>query len=232
MKKAINIIGNIGSGKSTLIKVLKSYFNKLDFLGEPIDLWTQSLSPETSGPSALGVFYSDPAKYSALFQVYVSCTKREQRAGVQSPIFFQERGFESDRRIFTESARRGYSPFEWKVLETFFQSANTDPDIQVLHIYLRTDPGVCYDRMMRRARAEERAVAFEYIENLHELHEKWYSENQSPVLVLCGELDFETDERTQEAIVSKLIEFVPELKDHLSRWVSSQGKDYKKALTK
>lgn len=40
-------------------------------------------------------------------------------------------------------------------------------------VYLRTTPEVVYERMKIRGRDEESTVSFEYLKELHDLHENW-----------------------------------------------------------
>lgn len=55
-------------------------------------------------------------------------------------------------------------------------------------VYLRTTPEVVYERMKTRARSEEKCIPFEYLKQLHELHENWlihgHHERPAPVSVL------------------------------------------------
>ena len=41
-------------------------------------------------------------------------------------------------------------------------------------VYLRTDPEVVHNRILQRARKEEKTVPLSYIEALHKIHEDWY----------------------------------------------------------
>lgn len=55
-------------------------------------------------------------------------------------------------------------------------------------MYLRTTPEVVYERMKARARSEEKCIPFEYLKQLHELHENWlihgHHERPAPVSLL------------------------------------------------
>jgi len=42
-----------------------------------------------------------------------------------------------------------------------------------LIVYLRTSPEVAYERMTGRGRKEESGTPLEYLQLLHEVHEKW-----------------------------------------------------------
>ena len=77
MSCIFSIEGNIGSGKSTLVKILKEQLftangKKIIFLQEPVDEW-ESIKDE-SGESILEKFYSNQQKYAFSFQMmaYIS----------------------------------------------------------------------------------------------------------------------------------------------------------------
>lgn len=56
----------------------------------------------------------------------------------------------------------------------FLRSCPKEVDLSVdLVIYLRTTPEVAYQRLKARARSEEKIVSLEYLQDLHNLHEKW-----------------------------------------------------------
>lgn len=48
-------------------------------------------------------------------------------------------------------------------------------------VYLRTDPEVAFERIKTRNRFEEKDVTLEYIQHLHELHDKWLNVHTTDV---------------------------------------------------
>ena len=73
----ISIEGNIGSGKSTYVKILQEYIEKYYsedayFLEEPVSTW-QNINNE-DGKNIIECFYEDQCKYSFSFQMlaYIS----------------------------------------------------------------------------------------------------------------------------------------------------------------
>ena len=70
----VSIEGNIGSGKSTLVKELQRRFSdKWDFVNEPVDEWVALKNEE--GKSLIELFYEDKKKYSYMFQNYAYITR-------------------------------------------------------------------------------------------------------------------------------------------------------------
>ena len=96
---------------------------------------------------------------------------------------------------------------EWRLYQEWFNwligSYAIIPDG---FIYLRTDPQVCYERLLKRNRAEEVGVSLEYLELLHQKHEDWLIHKKNvepylqniPVLVLSCDDDFEQSDKVRD----------------------------------
>lgn len=61
-------------------------------------------------------------------------------------------------------------------------------------VYLRTTPEVAYQRIIHRNRVEEKTISFDYLKELHDIHEEWlFYKNlhhcPAPVVVLNANLD-------------------------------------------
>lgn len=67
-------------------------------------------------------------------------------------------------------------------------------------MYLRSTPEVVYERMKARGRPEESSVSLEYLQQLHDSHERWLMTNDEkfntiPVLVLDADTTLEEIEK-------------------------------------
>lgn len=106
---------------------------------------------------------------------------------------------------------------EWKLYQEWFAWLVDTYTVKPSgFIYLQTDPKVCYQRLVKRNRSEEVGVSLEYLELLHNKHEKWLIEKEgvspsikeTPVLVIPCNEDFEQDIAVQKAHMAKIIDFL------------------------
>jgi deoxynucleoside kinase len=100
-----------------------------------------------------------------------------------------ERSLGSGRYIFTEAIKqKGHiSRTEYDILDAWYQwLISISPGIDEI-IYLRSTPEVAFNRLKNRARDEESNIDLEYLQLLHELHERWlmdHSNSHPPVRVI------------------------------------------------
>jgi len=109
------------------------------------------------------------------------------------PFRFSERSIYTDRFVFGKSCIESKKMnkleincyhfwFDW--LESKF---SRKPDGI---IYLKTSPEKCFDRMHIRGRNEESTVPLEYLKELHQNHEEWFSNwKDTPLLVIDNNED-------------------------------------------
>ncbi len=69
-KKIYALEGNIGAGKSTIMKIISNQFHDVEFVEEPVKKW-QNLG----GLNLLDAFYSDPKRWGFSFEFYSMLTK-------------------------------------------------------------------------------------------------------------------------------------------------------------
>ena len=69
-KRIYALEGNIGAGKTTIMKIISNHFNDVEFVEEPVKEW-QNLG----GMNLLDAFYSDPKRWGFTFEFYSMLTK-------------------------------------------------------------------------------------------------------------------------------------------------------------
>jgi len=167
--------GNIGSGKTTFLEKFQALSTEeVKIYSEPVEQWRN-----VQGHNLLDLMYSDPTRYSLLFQTYVQLTMAKQHSTpCDKPVKIMERSLLSARYCFVENLYEEgkLSDAEYAVLSEWFNFLITSPAFDFsadLIVYLRTSPSVAHRRILSRSRHEESAVPLSYLERLHQLHDDW-----------------------------------------------------------
>ncbi|XP_022167993.1 deoxynucleoside kinase-like [Myzus persicae] len=170
----VAVEGNVGSGKSTLIKYFEK-FKEVETNPEPIETWR-----DLNGHNLLQLTYSDPHRWNFAFQHNVQLSRLNlQSKATTKDIQIFERSLQNNRYCFVEMAHdKGLlSSPEYGVMCQWYEYIETNVDIGLdLIVYLRSLPDIVYTRMQRRNRPEERTVKLDYLVDLHEYYEKWLME--------------------------------------------------------
>lgn len=194
MTRIISIEGNIGSGKSSFLKILKKYFtNKKNnisicFLQEPVDIWNEI--KDKNGKTMIEYFYSNPEKYSFAFQMMayisrLSILKIELKKGYD--IIFTERCLLTDRNIFCKMLYDDLkiNEIEYQIYNKWFYEFSLEfPEIE--YIYIQTKPEICNERIKQRDRKGE-IIGLEYLQKCHQYHEEWLETHDK--IIIDGNLN-------------------------------------------
>ncbi len=209
--------GGIGAGKSTFLKVINTFLNA-QVVYEPHMLWQN-----VRGENLLERFYEDTERWAYTFQTYTFVTRvlEREKAALSNPHPFQilERSVYSDRYCFAKNCYElgAMTSLEWKLYQEWFGwLVDTYTQKPNGFIYLQTDPIVCYKRLLKRNRQEETSVTLDYLQLLHDKHEKWLIHKEGvesslkdiPVLVIPVNEEFEADRDLQKAHMAKIIDFL------------------------
>lgn len=225
-KKWFVIEGNIGSGKSTFLSLLRTQL-QVPVLPEPVDRW-QHIEGKYN---LLEQFYQDMPRWAYTFQSYAFISRIAEHEKhiqeIQVPYSFVERSVFSDRHCFAKNCFEmgNMTSLEWHLYREWFSwlvgSFSFKP---AGFIYLQTDPEICYKRLQKRNRSAESSVSLEYLISLHNKHEQWLIEKQDvdpliaqvPVLILSCNADFESDKNQQEMHLESIKNFLKEQKENES----------------
>ena len=200
----LSIDGNIGSGKSSIVKYLKKNFetfcnnnsnnknNKICFLEEPVEIW-ESIKDISSNETIIEKFYKNSKKYSFAFQMMayisrLSILKKELNKDYD--FIITERSIYTDRNIFAKMLyfEKEINDIEWQVYNLWFDEfSSIAKNIKI--VYIRTIPEICDKRIKVRNRKGEN-ISVEYLKNCNYYHDSWLNNPQlieeGKVLVING----------------------------------------------
>ena len=208
----ISIEGNIGTGKSTFVEILKLTFSdkNIVFLKEPVDQWLKLV--DSDGENILGKFYANQERWSYSFQMNAFITRckliRETiKNHDKNTIIVMERSILTDRNVFATLLNETgkISKMEWELYNQWFYwlTEEFNDIIPNIFFYLKAHPNVSYERMKLRARGEEDHIPLEYLEAVSNKHDIWLSNQQNCSIVDVDE-DFEHNSEKKDLMV-KLI---------------------------
>lgn len=211
----ISIQGNIGSGKSTLVRNLEKYLKNythlnICFLQEPVDTWQTIRNKE--GQSIIELFYSDQTKYSFAFQMmaYISRLSIIKKALQENyDIIISERSLNTDKNVFAKMLydAGNMNEVEYQVyLKWFDEFQKYIPEEHV--IYVETLPRTAFERVNKRSRKGE-DIPLEYLEKCDFYHNEWLSsklEKYKEMYVIDGETDVDKN----PVVIFKWVEMISE----------------------
>lgn len=212
--------GNIGSGKSTFIRILDEYSKEINnkmvnihntrVVEEPVNMWQ-----DMNGSNVLESFYKDPKRYSFTFQMATFVTRTElleKALNYGDSFVIAERSVLTDKNVFSKNCYESdlMNEMEYSVYQEMFNYLNKKTKMKPKGvIYIRTNPDECLRRINERNRGEESKISIEYLTNLHEKHENWLlNQKQFPVLILDGNLNFKVDNEIKTQFLDKVNDFI------------------------
>lgn len=181
----ISVEGNIGAGKTTLIKNMEKKLasDEIVFLKEPVDIW-ETIRDPVDHESILVKFYRDPHKYAFSFQVmaYASRLSIIRKTIADNPkckVIICERSLDADRNIFAKMLYKDgmIDSIHFQIYNHFFNEYSEDYALSGI-IYIDADPDVCKSRIEMRARDGESNIKTDYLKKCRDFHEKWLIHGQ------------------------------------------------------
>ena len=165
-----SVDGNIGSGKSTLIKKLSKVFKKLYnieviYLQEPVEDW-KSIKDENN-INLIENYYCDQEKWGFSFQITTLisriCLLKNLNKN-ENCIILTERSICSDKNVFCNMLHDDniINTLDYNVYLKWYNEFIKDYPI-IGYIYIKSSPEKAYERVLKRKRQEENGVPLEYL---------------------------------------------------------------------
>jgi deoxyadenosine/deoxycytidine kinase len=156
----ITIDGNIGSCKTSVLNYFHKNF-KIPIDLEPVDSWNNFLNNLYTKESE--------STYNFQIKVWIDRCWIQEKSNVhilmeRSPYFiknvFVEKAYE-DKTIDDE---------QYNILQNLYKKTD-DLWKPYLYIYLRSNPNLCMQRIIKRGRFSEKNIKLDYVQRIHDLHE-------------------------------------------------------------
>ena len=172
----IAIAGNIGSGKTTLTKMLAAHYG-----------WTPKFESVDFNPY-LADFYEEMARWSFNLQIYFLNKRFKDVVDIArtDEVIIQDRTIYEDARIFApnlyDMGLMSERDFEnYSDLFNLMMSLVGNPD---LLIYLRSTIPNLVSQIQKRGREYEKGIRIDYLTGLNEKYEKWISSYDGNLLII------------------------------------------------
>ena len=193
----IGIAGNIGSGKTTLTRMLAEHYG-----------WTPKYESVTYNPY-LEDYYKDIPRWSYNLETYFLAQRFRDLLEISKSdnVIIQDRTILEGVEIFVANnlelgnlSQRDYDTY--MLLYKLMMSLVRPPD---LLIYLRASVPHLVARIQKRGRDYEQTISLEYLGGLNRRYEEWIGSYTGNLLIIdTDNLDFENNPEDFEAITDKI----------------------------
>lgn len=193
----IAIAGNIGSGKTTLTKMLAKHYD-----------WKPLFEPVDYNPY-LEDFYQDMSRWSFNLQIYF-LNKRFKDVvsiGRTDDAIIQDRTIFEDAKIFAPNLHRMgmMSDRDFDNYTDLFELMMSLVELPDLMIYIRSSIPNLVSQIEKRGRDFEKTMRIDYLQGLNDLYEGWISDYKGRLLIIEGDtLKFESDRAAFRQITDRI----------------------------
>ena len=193
----IAIAGNIGSGKTTLTKMLAAHYG-----------WTPKFESVDYNPY-LADFYEDMERWSFNLQIYFLNKRFKDVVEISrtDDIIIQDRTIYEDARIFAPY-RHAMGLMSTRDFESYsdlfdlMMSLVSKPDLM---IYLRSSIPNLVAQIQKRGREYERSIRIDYLTGLNERYENWVKEYDGRLLIIdVDRIKFENRPEDFQEVTDKI----------------------------
>lgn len=186
----IAVAGNIGSGKTTMTRLLSKHFG-----------WESHFEDVDTNPY-LNSFYEDMQRWSFNLQIYFLNSRFRQIVEIRKSgkTVIQDRTIYEDAYIFAPNlhsmnlmTKRDFDNYFslFELMSSFIQP----PD---LLIYLRAAVPTLVNQIQKRGRKYEEAIRLDYLKKLNERYESWIEKYKLGKLLIFSVDDINIEENPED----------------------------------
>ncbi len=197
MNMHIGIAGNIGSGKTTLTRMLAVHYG-----------WTPRFEAVTTNPY-IEDYYKDIHRWSFNMEVFFLTRRFKDVLDISrsSDTIVQDRTILEGVHIFVANNRDlgNISERDFATYMELFELMMSLVKLPDLLIYLKSSIPHLVGQIEKRGREYEKGMSLEYLAGLNEKYEKWISGYKGEVLTVDADnLDFENRPEDFASITDKI----------------------------
>ena len=172
----VAIAGNIGSGKTTLTKMLAAHYG-----------WTPKFEPVDFNPY-LADYYEDMERWSFNLQIYFLNKRFKDILEISKSekVIIQDRTIYEDARIFARNLHDMglMSTRDFENYTDLFDLMMSLVGLPDLLIYLRSAIPNLISQIQKRGREYEKSIRIDYLTGLNEKYEDWIGGYKGNLLVV------------------------------------------------
>lgn len=193
----IGIAGNIGSGKTTLTRMLAEHYG-----------WTAKYEAVTYNPY-LEDYYKDIPRWSYNLETYFLAQRLKDIIEIanRKDVVIQDRTIFEGVHIFVRNnyLQGNLSERDFNTYMELFNVMMSSVKYPDLLIYIRSSISHLVSQIAKRGRGYEQGISIEYLAGLNDLYEKWIDSYPGKLIVIEGDnLDFENIPEDFASITDKI----------------------------
>ena len=193
----IGVAGNIGSGKTTLTRMLAEHYG-----------WTPQYESVTYNPY-LEDYYKDISRWSYNLETYFLAQRFKDLLEISKSddVIIQDRTILEGVYIFVANnkALGNLSERDFDTYMQLFDLMMSMVRLPDLLIYLKSSVPHLVSQIQKRGRDYEQGISLEYLSGLNERYEEWIGSYKGPLLVLDADnLDFQNRPEDFESVTDKI----------------------------
>ncbi len=186
----IAIAGNIGSGKTTLTRLLSKHFG-----------WEAHYEDVETNPY-LSNFYEDMQRWSFNLQVYFLNSRFRQIIKIRQSgkTVVQDRTIYEDAYIFAPNlhSMNLMTTRDFENYSSLFELMNSFIKPPDLLIYLRSSIPNLVNQIQKRGREYEESIRLDYLKRLNERYEAWVEKYNNGKLLIIDVDDTDMEEKPED----------------------------------
>ena len=175
----IAVAGNIGSGKTTLTRLLAHRYG-----------WTPRYESVDDNPY-LEDFYADMPRWSFNLQVYFLSRRFKEVVEISqsNDTIIQDRTIFEDARIFAPNlhGQGMMSDRDFQNYNDLFELMMSLVKLPDLMIYIRSSIPTLVAQIQKRGREYEQTMRLDYLQGLERRYEEWIKTYPGPLIIIDGD---------------------------------------------